>query len=86
MIEVIKQNFPVLKGLKVAFQANKLTRLTFPQSMIAYYSQRSQNSLLSQSSRVRAMNSNDLCHKIHFNHIFPIHYHSILYLKGIRLC
>lgn len=31
------------------------------------------------------MNSNDLCHKIHFNHIFPIHYHSILYLKGIRL-
>lgn len=52
MIEVIKQNFPVLKGLKVAFQANKLTRLTFPQSMIAYYSQRSQNSLLSQSSRV----------------------------------
>ena len=52
MIEVIKQNFSVLKGLKVAFQANKLTRLTFPQSMIAYYSQRSQNSLLSQSSRV----------------------------------
>ena len=53
MIEVIKQDFPVLKGLKVAFQANKLTRLTFPQSMIAYYSERSQNSLiLSQSSRV----------------------------------
>lgn len=52
IIEVIKQNFPVLKGLKVAFQANKLTRLTFFQSMIAYYSQRSQNTLLSQSSRV----------------------------------
>ena len=57
MIEVIKQNFPVLKGLKVAFQANKLTRLTFPQSMIAYYSQilRNKFSLLSHAQSFRSL-------------------------------